>query len=174
MLDALLVLLGVLLIALCLYRRFIGAVFLLAGAYVSTLVALLSYQEVAYRLQAIGNNTIWFEGLVFIFLYLLTLVIFFVGSRVAYPDTSTPKLGFLDALLGAVVGFPVAVVSMALVYRAFGYMVSQRWEPFQTYSSVFVAWAGSRIGPMVDQLFSAYLYLIYPFFIRQGLPPILQ
>ena len=174
MLDALLILLGILLIALCLYRKLIGAAFLVAGAYVSTLVALLSYQEAAYRLQAIGNNKIWFEGLIFILIYLLTLLIFFIGSRVAYPDTSMPKLGFLDSVLGAMLGIPVAVISTALIYRAFGYMVSQRWEPFATYSSVFVAWAGSRIGPIVDRLFSAYLYLIYPFFIRQGLPPILQ
>ncbi len=174
MLDAILILLGVLLLGLCIYRKLVGAAFLLGGVYVSTLISALFYEDVAYLLNAIGKGAIWFKGLVFLLVYLLVLAIFFVVNRISYPDTSLPKLRFLDPLLGAVVGLPVAVVSMALVYRAFGYMVSQQWEPFATYSNLYMAWAGSRIGPLVDRLLSAYLYLIYPFFMRQGLPPVLQ
>lgn len=173
-LDALLVLLGLLLIILSLYRRLIGTVFLLAGAYIATLISALAYEEVAYRLQAIGHNTLWFEALMFILLYLSILFVFFIVSRIAYPDTSLPKIGFLDPLFGAILGVPVAVVSIALVYRGMGYMVSEIWQPFDTYSNVYTMWAGSRIGPLADRFLSAYLYLIYPFFIKAGLPPVLR
>ena len=174
MLDSLLALLGMLLIGLGIYRRFIGAAFLLAGVYVATLISAISYRAAAYRLKAIGHEAIWFKGLIFIILYLLTLLIFFIATRIAFPDTSLPKWRFLDPLLGLVLGVLTAAISLALVYRAFGYMVSQEWEPFATYSQLYVTWAGSRIGPLVDRLLSVYLYLLYPFFMRQGLPPVLQ
>jgi uncharacterized membrane protein required for colicin V production len=173
-LDALLVLLGLLLIILGIYRRLIGAAFLLAGTYVATLISALAYEEVAYRLQAIGHNTLWFEALVFILLYLSILLVFFIVSRIAYPDTSIPKIGFLDAVLGAVVGIPIAIASMAMVYRGIGYMVSEMWQPFDTYSNIYTMWASSRIGPLANSFLSAYLYLIYPFFVKAGLPPVFQ
>ncbi len=172
-LDALLVILGLLLIALSFYRKAIGSLFLLGGAYISTVVAALSYEMVAYRLTEIGKGQLWFEALMFIVLYLFALVIFFIVSRMAFPDTSSPKLRFFDPILGGVVGIAVALISMSMVYRGMGYMVSQTWEPFARYSGIYGMWASSRIGPLVNSIVAPYLYLLYPFFIRTGLPPVL-
>ncbi|MGC9399203.1 MAG: CvpA family protein [Anaerolineae bacterium] len=173
-LDALFILLGLLLVVLGVYRRFIGALFLLGGVYVATLVTALSYEEVAYRLLAIGKGAIWFEGLMFIVVYLLVLVIFFVVSLVAFPDTSFSKLHFLDPLLGGALGAVAGAITISLVYRGVGYMISQTWEPFNSYSNIYGMWAGSRLGMIISQLSAPYYYLLYPFFIKVGLPPVLQ
>lgn len=99
-LDWLLLLIAGACVAISLYQRFVRTVFMAIGAYVGTLFSALLYQEAAFRLKAIGHEKPWFEGLVFILLFLLIFLAFYFVSRAAYRDTSLPKLGFLDHLLG--------------------------------------------------------------------------
>jgi uncharacterized membrane protein required for colicin V production len=170
MIDALLVTLGLIMLGLCIYRRFIGSLLLLAGAYVGLLIALISYEEVAYRMDAIGEGALWFEGLVFIVIYLLALIVFFIVSRVAFEDTSIPRLKFFDSLLGALVGVVVGAITMVVVYRGIGYMVSGPWSAQQTPGLVNL-YQSSNLG---GWLWLGYLRLrlAYSFFYSQGFPPV--
>ncbi len=172
-LDILLILLGLLVVGLCLYARFVRALMLLVGAYIATLVGVFLYKMAAFRLQAVGHNQIWFEGLVFLFIFFVTLLAFFLISRAAYPDTTLPNLGFLDYFLGALVGILVAGVVMVMTYQGLGVMVSEYWEPYSTFASISALHGGLHLAPLLRTFMSLYGYLFYPFFFNTGFPPVL-
>ena len=170
--DILLILVGLIMVALGIYRRFIGSLFLLVGAYVASLSAALIYRQAAYGLSAIGKGEHWFEGVVFIALYFLIFIIFFIVSFFTYSDTSLPKLRFLDPLLGAVGGLAPAAISMAMFWVGFNFMMSEYWEPHASYADLYTFYASARLGPLLRQVLSLYLTLLYPFFWGSGLPPV--
>ncbi|MEA3309711.1 MAG: CvpA family protein [Chloroflexota bacterium] len=170
--DIILILVGSVMVALAGYRRLIGSLFLLVGAYVASLSAALLYQQAAYGLEAIGKGAHWFEGVVFIAIYFLIFAIFFIISLLAYADTSLPKLHFLDPLLGAAVGVALAAISMSMLWIGFNFMVSEYWEPYASYANLQIFHAGARLGPLMRQVFAFYLNLLSPFFLGSGLPPV--
>ncbi|HEY89696.1 MAG TPA: CvpA family protein [Thermoflexia bacterium] len=170
--DILLILVGLGMVALGAYRRFIGSLFLLVGAYVASLSAAIIYEQAAYGLSAIGKGAHWFEGVVFIVLYFLIFTIFFIVSLFTYSDTSLPQLRFLDPLLGAVGGLVPAAISMAMLWVGFNFIVSEYWEPYTSYTNLYNFHTGARLGPLVRQMLSFYLPLLYPFFWISGLPPV--
>ena len=172
-LDILLIMLGLFVVALCLYARFVRALFLLVGAYTATLTGLFLYQLAAFRLQAIGKGEIWFEGTMFLLIFFVTLLVFFLISRAAYPDTTLPKLKSLDYLLGALVGIFVAGVVMTMTYQGLGVMVSDYWEPYSTFASMSALHGGLHLAPLLRTFLSLYGYLFYPFFFNIGFPPVL-
>ncbi len=172
-LDILLIMLGLFVVALCLYVRFVRALFLLVGAYTATLMGVFLYQLAAFRLQAIGNGEMWFEGTMFLLIFFVILLAFFLISRAAYPDTTLPKLGFLDYLLGALVGILVAGVVITIIYQGLGVMVSEYWEPYSTFASMSALYGGLHLAPLLRTFLSLYGYLFYPFFFSIGFPPVL-
>ncbi|MEA3395853.1 MAG: CvpA family protein [Chloroflexota bacterium] len=172
-LDILLIMLGLFIVALCLYARFVRALFLLVGAYTATLMGLFFYQLAAFRLQAIGKGAIWFEGTMFLLIFFVILLAFFLISRAAYPDTTLPKLGSLDYLLGAPVGILVAGIVITMIYQSLGVMVSEYWEPYDTFASMSALHGGLHLAPFLRTFRSLYGYLFYPFFFNIGFPPVL-
>lgn len=172
-LDILLIMLGLFVVALCVYARFVRALFLLVGAYTATLTGVFLYQLAAFRLQAIGKGSIWFEGTVFLLIFFVTLLVFFLISRAAYPDTTLPKLGSLDYLLGAPVGILVAGIIITMIYQGLGVMVSEYWEPYSTFASMSALHGGLHLAPLLRTFMSLYGYLFYPFFFNIGFPPML-
>ncbi|MFP4343305.1 MAG: CvpA family protein [Anaerolineales bacterium] len=172
-LDILLLLVGLLMVVFSAAVRTVKALFMMVGVYFATLTGALLYQELAFRLKLFGNEEIWFEGLVFIALFFLLLFIFFLILRAAFPDSSLPKIGFLDVLFGGLVGVVVALLTMTMVYQGVKVMVSDSWEPFTRYASIQGQYFGSRLGPWLKQVLSLYLYAFYPFFVGTGFPPVL-
>lgn len=170
--DILLILVGGGMVALSSYRRLIGSLILLVGAYVASLTAALFYEQAAYGLSTIGKGTHWFEGVVFLGLYFLIFAIFFIVSVAAYPDTSLPKLRFFDQVLGGVIGVGLAAVSMAILWVGFNFMVGEYWEPYDSYAKLQIFYAGASLRPLMRQILSFYLNLLYPFFLRGGFPPV--
>lgn len=173
-LDMLLLLIAVGCIVLLLIQRFIRALITLIGAYIGTLISALLYQDVAFRLKAIGHGAAWFEGAMFLALFFLIFIIFYFASRAAYPDTSLPKLGFLDNLLGGVLGVAVAAILMIVIYNGLGVMVAKNWEPYPAYVTVVNLRGGIQLGGLIRQLTQLYALAFYPFFYGVGFPRVLQ
>lgn len=172
--DLLLLLIAVMCVAISLYQRLVRTVIMLSGAYVGTLISVLLYQDVAFRLKALGQEKAWFEGVVFMVLFFIFFLVFYLISRAAYPDTSLPKLGFLDHLLGGLVGLPVAAILLVIIYNGLGVMTSRYWEPFTTYASLINLRNGIQLGGLIRQIVQLYAYAFYPFFIGTGFPRALQ
>ncbi len=172
-LDILLFLIGVLMIVFLASQRTVKALFMVVGVYFATLTGALIYPELAFRMKLFGNEEAWFEGLVFIAAFFLLLLVFFLVLRAAFPDSSLPKIGFLDVLFGAIVGVVVALLTMTMVYQGVKVMISDSWEPFTRYASIRNQYFGSRLGPWLKQVLSLYLYAFYPFFVSRGFPPVL-
>jgi len=170
--DIFFILLGLTFVALGFYFRFLRSLAMLLGTYIASLSAVLLYREAAYRLQAIGGVSSLFDGIVFLALFFLVLIVFLIIMHVAYPDMSLPKLGFVDSLLGGLVGIVVGILSMAMLYAGFSVIVSQHWDPYASFASLYSLHAGMRLGPILRIVRSIYAYLFYPFFINTGFPPV--
>lgn len=170
-LDILLIMLGLFVVALCVYARFVRALLLLVGAYTATLMGVFLYQTAAFRLQAIGKGAIWFEGTVFLLIFFVTLLAFFLISRAAYPDTTLLKLGFLDHFLGALVGILVAGIIITMTYQGLGVMVSEYWKPHSTFASMSALYRGLHLAPLLRTFLYLYRHLFYPLFFNIGFPP---
>lgn len=172
--DMLLILIAVGCIAISMYQRLVRTIIMLSGAYIATLLSVLLYQEAAFRLKAIGQEKAWFEGVVFLALFFILFLVIYLASRAAYPDTTLPKLGFLDHLLGGVVGVVVAAILMVIIYNGLGVMTSRYWEPFVSYANLINLRAGIQLGPFLRQIVQIYAYAFYPFFVGIGFPKVLQ
>jgi hypothetical protein len=172
-LDLLLILIGLSVLILALASRLIRAGVLLVGAYFATFTGAVLYRPAAFRLQALGNEEAWFDGVMFLLLFYVVFLIFYFVSRWAYPDTSLPSLGFLDHVLGGVVGLVVAPIVMAMTYAGVGVMAGDYWEPFETFSTISSLYRGSLLGPYLNLFLRYYAVLFYPFFFRIGFPPVL-
>ncbi|MDX9955873.1 MAG: CvpA family protein [Anaerolineae bacterium] len=172
--DMFLLLIAVGCIVLSLYQRFIRSLIMVVGAYIGTLISALIYKDAAFRLKAIGHGAAWFEGTVFLVLFFLVFLVFYFASRAAYPDTSLPKLGFLDHLLGGALGVIAAAILMIVVYNGLGVMVSDFWEPYPAYVSMVNMRGGIKLGGLIRQLTQIYALAFYPFFYGIGFPRVLQ
>jgi len=138
-----------------------------------TLLAAVSYTEVAYRMQAVGGkNVTMFRGIVFDALLVILFVVGLILVRVAFPDTKLPKLGILDNLLGLLVGVVISVILVSLLLNSLRVMVSERWVTNENgWASLRAQYYGSGLLPFTSQVIAIYRWLFAPFF--RGMPPVL-
>ena len=128
-LDVLMILLGVVLVALFAWQRMVRALTFLVVIWVATLVAALLYRAAAFRTQAVtGANVILAEGLFFVGIFSLALLVGFFAVRAAYPDTRLPRLGVLDPLMGAVIGCIIAMLVVTVLINGWGLMLNGAWK----------------------------------------------
>lgn len=171
--DWLLIFLGVGLAISFVFQGLIRALFSLFALWSATLLAAVLYQETAFRLQAVtGPNVALARGLVFDGLLVVFLIVGYVLTRIAFPVTKLPKLGFLDNVLGLAVGAVIGLLLVALLLNSMGVMVMERWETNdQGWASLRAAFTGSGIRAITSQALAAYSWAFAPFF--RGLPPVL-
>lgn len=173
-LDMLLLMVALACVVIAVFQRFVRTVIMLIAAYTGTLISALLYREVAFRLKAIGQEEAWFEGVVFLVLFFVVFLSIAIASRAAYPDTSLPKLGVLDHLLGGAIGILIAAVLAVVVYNGFGVMVSGYWEPYTAYVNLANLHRSVSLGTFIRQLVQLYALAFYPFFSGIGFPMVLQ
>lgn len=171
--DWLLIFLGVGLVILFAVAGLVRTLFTAAALWAVTLLSAATYTDVAFRLQAIGGeNLSLFRSTVFDTMLVILLVVGTVLVRIAFPDTKLPQLGFLDNLLGMVVGIVIAVVFVSLLQNSIGAMVAERWVTNETgWASLRAQFLGSGLRPYASAVMRAYGWLFAPFL--RGLPPVL-
>jgi len=155
------------------FQGLVRALFSLFALWSATLLAAVLYQETAFRLQAItGPNVSLARGLVFDGLLLIFLIAGYVLTRLAFPVTKLPKLGFLDNLLGLAVGAVIAVLLVSLLLNSMGVMVMERWVTNDRgWATLRASFAGSGIRAVTSRALAIYSWGFVPFF--KGLPPVL-
>jgi hypothetical protein len=95
-----------------------------------------------------------------------------VISRLAFPITKLPKIGFLDVLAGGLIGIVVAAVMLSLIFNTLGFIVSERWETqTTTWISLRSQFLSARLLSYVRQVMNVYARTFTPFF--RDLPPVL-
>lgn len=171
--DWLLIFLGVGIVIFMTFARLIRAAFSLVVLWCATLLSVVLYEEVAFRLQVLaGDNLTLFRGIVFDSLLVISLVVGFILVRVAFPVTNLPRIGILDNLAGFVIGVVIAAILVSLLNNSMGVMVIERWSADTTgWARLRTTYLASQLRPYTVSVLSAYRWLFAPFF--SGLPPAL-
>jgi len=171
--DWLLIFLGAGVVVFLAVAGLMRALFTAIALWAVTLLSAATYTDVAFRVQAIGGaNLSLFRGIVFDTMLMILLVVGYILVYIAFPDTKLPKLGFLDNLLGMVVGVVIAVVLVSLLQNSMGAMVAERWVTNETgWASLRAQYLGSGLRPYTSSVVGAYGWLFALFF--RGLPPVL-
>jgi len=171
--DWLLIFLGAGVVVFLAVAGLMRALFTAIALWAVTLLSAATYTDVAFRVQAIGGaNLSLFRGIVFDTMLMILLVVGYILLYIAFPDTKLPKLGFLDNLLGMVVGVVIAVVLVSLLQNSMGAMVAERWVTNETgWASLRAQYLGSGLRPYTSSVVGAYGWLFALFF--RGLPPVL-
>ncbi len=164
-LDLLMILLGIVIVALFTWQRMLRALFFLVIIWASTLVAALAYQEAALRTKAItGANVPLAQGLFFIGIFMLVLVIGYILVAVAFPVTHLPRLGVLDYFMGMLIGVIAAALVATVLINGWGVMVNEVWKNRQAWAQWNAPFAISMLRPWTRQVMGLYRVLFLPFF----------
>jgi hypothetical protein len=171
--DWLLIFFGVGIVVALTFARLVRAVFILITLWAATLLSAVLYREVAFRLQVLsGDNLILFRGIIFDILLIVSLVVGFIATRIAYPVTNLPKIGFLDYVGGLLIGLIVAAILVALLSNSLGVMTIEQWEEdANAWLRLRTRYLASQVRPYANVVLGAYRWLFVPFF--RGLPPVL-
>ncbi len=170
--DILLVLIGLAAIVIGFYVRYLRALLLLVGTYLVSVFAGYFYPLFAKLFFAIGHGTAWFDAFSFTLFFVGGMLALYFGSRHYFPDMTLPELGFLDTLLGGVVGMILAVLWMAITYGALHLMVSRPWSPQVNYYNLFNLFSLIHLGPKMKTVLYYYLWLFKPVSWRFGIPEV--
>lgn len=165
--DSILVAVGIGLIALCLYLRTVRALLMVIGLGIAIVPAAILYTMVAHYLAAIGQGAM-LEGIVFFMLTAIFALVIFLVGKWAMPDTTLPSLGFVDYLLGGVLGVAFAALALTVIMITLAHTVSAPG----TSRMVFNWWSTSGLRPTLNQVLRFYNGFV-GFFFPEGYPYIL-
>lgn len=170
--DLLIIFVAVGVVGFLTYQRMARALFSLAVLWAATIFSALLYKEAAYRVKAVvGPNTPATQGAMFIGLFVLFFVVGYVLIHASFPVTRLPKIGFLDYVMGFLLGIIIAAVIVALFENAIGVMVSEQWKNYNSWVNIRRDFITSPLRPLSRNILSIYRWLFVPFF--RALPPVL-
>jgi uncharacterized membrane protein required for colicin V production len=171
--DLLMIIFGVGIVIFGAYQRMLRTLFMLIVIWLAAFLGALAYEYVTVPVQALApNNPTAVKGMVFLVLFLLFTIAGYVISRLAFPITKLPKIGFLDVLAGGLIGIVVAAVMLSLIFNTLGFIVSERWETqTTTWISLRSQFLSARLLSYVQQVMNVYARTFTPFF--RDLPPVL-
>ena len=172
-LDGFLILIGITIVLLCtmegLLRSFIMLLsfyFIITGAGMVTL-GTEALRGIAVALsRATGGsgapNMIVTQTVAFVGLAIPLFIGAYILSKMVFPETTIPKLKWLDNVLGLLLGVVLALVVMAVIYGTWGTAVSVQWHNRQTWANMRFIYAHARLRPVMGQVlayFRPFLFL---------------
>jgi hypothetical protein len=171
-LDIILLIIIALFIALAAAEGLVRTLIMSFGFYLLTI--LLGILVVAFDLaQALGNAVLsslqgptspfFYQGMIFLALLIPSFAILLLLSHAALSDTSIEVLGWMDNVLGTLLGVGLALVFAAIVCNSWGVIVSQQWRPFDTWVAMRTAYDGSALRPYMMNILVFYRRLLFPF-----------
>lgn len=180
-LDGFLILLGATIVLLCAMEGLIRTLILLLSFYlVTTAAGLLTLATEAIRGIAIAltratgaggvPNMVMAQTVAFVGLGIPLFVGAYLLSRMTFPDTTIPKIQWLDNVLGLLVGIVLALVIMAVTYNTWGVAVSMRWENVHLWQNMQAAYVGSGLQPLMHQVLLAYKPFLFLFAMTEYPP----
>lgn len=171
--DWIIVFFGIGLVLLFTFERMLRALLGLVILWAATLMSALSYERVAYLLQAVtGPNRVLARGIFFDVLLVLVFLVGYIVIRLAFPVTKLPKLGVLDSLMGFLLGCVIAAIFVSLLVNSIGAMVVDRWTTDPNgWAMLRYTYLSSGLRPYTAPILTSYS-LLFAFFF-QRLPPVL-
>jgi hypothetical protein len=181
-LDLLLVVIGLMVVIWGLYRQTLGMVITFFGFYVSTIFAglvmiLLARLQVfgmglVESLGGTGDTAALFQAVAFLALLVGIYVVYHIGTNMLFPAPAIEDLGFLDNLLGGLLGVAMGLVVMAVFANVWRYAVLEGWRPYGLRNAMWFAYDGSFLAPYMRRVLAVYNQLLIPF-LFMGYPPVL-
>jgi len=185
-LDIVLLIVMAALIGLAAAEGFVRSLAMLLLFYLLTL--LLGVLAVAFDVASLLNDLIvtslasgpttplFYQGLLFVGLLIPGFIIAVMLSHSALDDTAIKPLKWFDNVLGTLVGVVLALVFAAVLCNAWGVIVSERWNPAETWLSMRTVFQGSALRPFMMRILRLYRVALFPFsasgypvyFIPQG------
>jgi hypothetical protein len=172
-LDVFLIIIGLAFVIFGLLERTVRVIMMLLGFYIVSIgvgfVTLASHTIGRLATSALGvvgaraPNIVIIQTFFFLGLGVPALIIIYIASHIAFPDTSLPKLGPLDYFFGIVLGVVLAGLIMAVLCNTWGVAVSVRWNPMPTWSAMREAFVKSQLRPTLNQILGVYRRLLFPF-----------
>jgi hypothetical protein len=171
-LDIIILIVIALIIALAAAEGLARTLIMAFGFYLLTI--LLGVLVVAFNLaQALGDIVLsslsgptspsFYQGIIFLLLLIPAFGLLLVFSHIALSDTSIEVLGWMDNVLGTLVGIGLALVFAAIFTNSWGVIVSERWRPFDTWVAMRTAYDASALRPFMLRILIFYRRLLFPF-----------
>ncbi|HHE72142.1 MAG TPA: hypothetical protein ENL34_07695 [Chloroflexi bacterium] len=123
--------------------------------------------------QVLGNAVItsmggprtpyFYQGIVAVVLLIPGFVVSVQMLHLALDETGIPVLGWGDNVLGTMTGIVLALVFAAVLCNAWGVMVRQRWNPYDTWLTMRTTYATSVLRPLLMRVLVLYQKLLFPF-----------
>ncbi len=155
------------------YQRTVRAALNVFSLYLATGAAGLLYRPFAVYTKAIKMGSVSLrEGVEFIFLVALFYAGVYLFLLWAFPDTTLPKLGFLDYVFGGLIGLISGALILTLLLQGLEVAVSMQWVNLERWSFYYDLYTRSGLRPFTDAVLSILRPLLYPFFFN-GYPPAL-
>ncbi len=180
-LDILMILIGIGLIVFGTFQRTLRMLMLVFSFYIICLAvgAITLASDVLYDLgnalmEVIGGrtpNVLIIQSVVFLGLLIPGFGLAYLITHAAFHDTTFPKLGALDYILGAVIGTVLALLFTAVLLNTWGVMVSVRWRPRTTWYMMRAAYARSLLRPTLHRVLLTYRRFLLPLRLLREYPP---
>ncbi len=181
--DVLLIIVGVLVIMFGMYRRTLGMLLTWLGFYLTVFLAGTVVLVVggahgigvslAEDLWGAGDTIYLFEAALFAIIFVSVLIIFHLVAPLMFKDTTLPKLGALDYVLGGLLGCGLAFVMLAMLANVWRVAVSVPWQPQQTWASMRAMSDSSWFVHYLRPILSGYMKIQLPFMFF-GYPTVLR
>ena len=175
-LDIILLVVGAGIIALAAAEGFVRALMLLFGFYLSSIAVgmlILGFDLVTSLTDIIlgsvggsGVNPVLYQPVIFLGLLIPAFILTYILSHIAFRDTQLTRLRWVDNLLGTLVGALLAVLLMAILCNTWGVLVSERWQPAQTWRQMFTHYHTSALRPWLNRVLVTYRGAVFPFQVR--------
>lgn len=177
LLDVVLLLLMVLLIAFAAASGLVRSLVMLLIFYV--LCLLLGMGIVGLNLaQTLGDavivslgegprSPIFYQSIIFVALLIPFFIVAALLSSAALEDSAIRVLRWGDNILGTLVGIALALAFAAVLANAWGALVSTRWQPMATWTTLRSAYEQSVLRPLLRPVLTIVRRALFPFALSE-------
>jgi hypothetical protein len=176
LLDVFLLLVAVGVIALAAAEGVVRAFFLLLSFYMLCVVIgmmILGFDIVTTLTDTIVGsmgsgaiNRTLYQSTIFLGLLIPLTILAYVLSHITFKETQLTKLKWGDNVLGTFVGALTAILVMAILCNTWGVVVSKRWQPQQTWRTMWIEYQTSILRPWLNRVLVTYRSFVFPFEVR--------
>ncbi|MCD6344611.1 MAG: hypothetical protein DRI37_08395 [Chloroflexi bacterium] len=176
-LDGLLVVIGLGSLLWGSYRQTVGMLITWLGFYLSVIFAgtVVLLLESTYGVGANLARSLWgspgsfrpIQAMIFLVLGTIFFVVYEVVSRMIFPNPGIPELGFLDNLLGGIIGGALGLAAMAILGNLWRVVVSASWQPYDLWVSLDAIYRTSILPLHLRPVLVIFNKTLLPFLVFQ-------
>ena len=157
------------------YRQTVGMLITWLGFYLSVIFAgaVVLLLGSTYGVGANLARSLWgrpgsfrpIQVAIFLALGTIFFVVYEVVSRMIFPTPGIPELGFLDNLLGGIIGGVLGLVMMALLGNLWRVAVTTSWQPYDLWASMNATYRVSILPHQLRPVLVIFNKTLLPFLV---------